>query len=155
MDLIALIFTGGRSSGLVRELREERQLVMDIDCNLSLQRDSSMFLISAWLAVEHLEMVENIISDRLQKLHHELIPTAEINRAKRQLINDYIFSSETPSQLASIYGFYNIVATASDSALYPLIISRQQPEQLRQIVSRYLSPERYAVTILKPIASSQ
>ena len=155
LDLIALIFAGGRSSGLVRELREERQLVMDIDCNLSLQKDSSLFSISAWLAVEHLEMVENIIRDRLQKLHHELIPTAEINRAKRQLINDYIFSSETPSQLASIYGFYNIVAKASDSALYPQIISQQQPERLRQILSRYLSPERYAVTILKPIIGNQ
>ena len=150
LDLIALILTGGRSSGLVRELREERQLVMDIDCNLSLQKDSSMFTINVWLTTESLEIVENIISDRLYQLHHNLIPAAEITRAKRQLINDYIFSTETPNQLASIYGFYNIVASASDSALYPQIISELQPEQLQAIARRYLSPERYAVTVLKP-----
>lgn len=151
LDLIALILAGGRSSGLIRELREERQLVMDIDCNLSLQKDSSMFVINAWLATENLEMVETIICDRLNKLQQHLIADIEIERAKRQLINDYIFSTETPSQLASIYGFYNIVATAADSALYPQIVSQFQAEELQAIACRYLSPECYAVTVLKPL----
>ncbi|MEY2833928.1 MAG: hypothetical protein RLZZ574_3187 [Cyanobacteriota bacterium] len=150
LDLIALILTGGRSSGLVRELREERQVVMDIDCSLSLQRDSSLFSIGALLETEHLAMVEQMICDRLSQLHHHLIPAAEIASAKRQLINDYIFSTETPSQLASIYGFYNIVATAAHSALYPQMIAQLQPEELQAISQRYLSPKHYAVTILKP-----
>jgi predicted Zn-dependent peptidase len=150
LDLIALILTGGRSSGLVRELREERQIVMDIDCSLSLQKDSSMFSIGALLETEHLAMVEQMICDRLSQLHHHLIPPAEIASAKRQLINDYIFSTETPSQLASIYGFYNIVATAAHSALYPQTIAQLQPEELQAIAQRYLSPEYYAVTVLKP-----
>ena len=151
LDLIALILSGGRSSGLVRELREERQLVLDIDCNLSLQKDSSMFTIGVLLATEHISMVESMICDRLNQLQHSLISETEINRAKRQLINDYIFSTETPSQLASVYGFYNIVATAAHSALYPQIISQLEPEQLQAIAKRYLSPERYAVTVLKPV----
>ena len=150
LDLIALILTGGRSWGLVRELRESRQLVLDIDCNLSLQKHSSMFTVGALLATEHTDLVENIICDRLERLHHDPIALVELTRAKRQLINDYIFATETPSQLASIYGFYNIVATAADSALYPQIISQLEPEQLQAIARRYLSPERYAITILKP-----
>ena len=152
LDLIALILVGGRSSGLFRELREERQLVMDIDCSLSMQKDSSLFLISAWLATEDLKMVEQIICDRLNILHRNLISLVEIQRAQRQLINDYIFSSETPSQLANIYGFYDIVATAAHSALYPQIVSQLQPEQLQTIIRRYLSPERYGVTIVNPLA---
>ena len=151
LDLIALILAGGRSSGLVRELREERQLVMDIDCSFSLQKDSSMFTINAWLETANLAMVEGIISDRLERLQHNLIPETEIVRAKRQLINDYIFSTETPSQLASIYGYYNIIATAADSALYPQIVSQLRSEQLQTIARNYLSPERYAVTVLKPM----
>ncbi|MEO0925303.1 MAG: pitrilysin family protein [Cyanobacteria bacterium J06643_13] len=150
LDLIALILAGGRSSGLVRELREERQLVLDIDCSLSLQRDSSMFSIGALLDLEHVAMVESMIGHRLHQLHHNLIPAAEIASAKRQLINDYIFSTETPSQLASVYGFYNIVATAEHSALYPQIISQLESEELMAIAQRYLSPEHYAVTVLKP-----
>ena len=151
LDLIALILTGGRSSGLVRELREERQLVMDIDCSLSLQKDSSMFTINAWLETENLAMLEGIISDRLKQLQDSLISEIEIVRAKRQLINDYIFSTETPNQLANIYGFYNIIATAADSALYPQIVSQLQSEQLQAIARRYLSPKRYAITVIKPM----
>ena len=150
LDLIALILMGGRSSGLIRELREERQLVMDIDCGLSLQKDSSMFSVNAWLDSEDLTMVENIICDRLNQFQHQTIPLTEIERAKRQLINDYIFSSETPSQLANIYGFYSIIATAEDSARYPQIISQLSLSQLQEISRRYLSPERYAITVLKP-----
>lgn len=150
LDLLALVLAGGRSSGLVRELREERQLVLDIDCNLSLQKDSSMFSIGALLATEHIPLVEQIIGDRLQHIQEHLLPLAEINRAKRQLINDYIFSTETPSQLASVYGFYEIVATAAHSVYYPQIISRLQAEQLQAIARRYLSPQSYAVTVLKP-----
>ena len=150
LDLIALVLAGGRSSGLIRELREERQLVIDLDCSFSLQKDSSMFTINAWLSTENVPMVEGIISDRLSQLQHSLIPEAEIVRAKRQLINEYIFSTETPNQLANIYGFYNIIATAADSALYPQIVSQLQPEQLQAIACRYLSPERYSVTVVKP-----
>jgi zinc protease len=150
LDLIALILTGGRSSGLTRELREERQLVLDVDCSLSLQKDSSLFSIGALLETGHLKVVEQMIGDRLQQLQHHLIPATEVASAKRQLINDYIFSTETPSQIASVYGFYNIVATAAQSTLYPQIISQLQPEQLQAIAQRYLSPERYAVTVLKP-----
>jgi zinc protease len=150
LDLIALILAGGRSSGLIRELREEQQLVMDLDCNLSLQQDSSLFTINAWLETENLTTVEAIICDRLNQLQHHLISETEITRAQRQLINDYIFATETPSQLASIYGFYQIIATAADSALYPQIVSQLQPEQLQAIIRRYLSPEHYAITVLKP-----
>ena len=150
LDVIALILAGGRSSGLVRELREERQLVMDIDCSFSLQKDSSMFMINAWLEQNNLAMVEGIVGDRLEKLQHNPISDAEIIRAKRQLINDYIFSTETPNQLANIYGYYNIIAKAADSTLYPQIVSQLQPEQIQNIARRYLSPERYAITVLQP-----
>lgn len=150
LDLIAMILTGGRSCGLVRQLREEEQLVIDIHCSLALQKDSSMFSIGALLPTEEIELVENLICDHLCQIHNQLIPEADIVRAKRRLINEYIFSTETPNQLANIYGYYNIVATASTSALYPQIVSQLNAEQLSAIAQRYLSPERYAITIVKP-----
>lgn len=150
LDLLSVILAGGRSSGLVRELREEQQLVLDICSDFSLQKDSSMFSISAWLAPQDVDQVETIICDRLNRLQQVQISEPELIRAQRQLINNYIFASETPSQLAGIYGFYNAIATAEQSALYPAILKSLQPSRLQQIANRYLSPERYAATILKP-----
>ncbi|MEK0196256.1 M16 family metallopeptidase, partial [Microcoleus anatoxicus] len=50
LDLLSVLLADGRSSRLVRELREELQLVQAIESSFSLQRESSLFTISAVLA---------------------------------------------------------------------------------------------------------
>lgn len=110
-DLLSVILLGGRTSQLVRDLREERQVVNGIYSSFSLQQQSSLFIINAWLESEQLEQVEELIRLHLQNLIKELTEQ-ELTRAKRLLCNDYAFSTETPSQLAGLYGYYNTIATA-------------------------------------------
>ncbi|MGB3695634.1 MAG: pitrilysin family protein [Spirulinaceae cyanobacterium] len=148
LDLLAAILASGRSSRLVRELREEKRLIQDISCDFSLQQDSSLFTISAWLDAENLEEVETIIRNRLQELQTTPVKPEELNRSKRLLCNDYAFSTETPSQLAGLYGYYNTVATAELSVVYPFGIQRTTELDLQRIANQYLSPERYAVTVV-------
>ena len=150
LDLLSVILAGSRCSRLVRELREEKQLVLDVCSEFSLQQDSSLFTIATWLASEDLRDVESLVRERIFQLQTEPISIAELDRAKRLLINNYIFSLETPSQLAGIYGFYNTIATAKQSVLYPQIIAGLDSGQLQQIANRYLSSDRYGITILKP-----
>jgi zinc protease len=150
LDLLAVILAGGRSSRLIRELREDKCLVFDIESSFSLQKDSSLFTIAAWLEVEHLERVESIIRDRLLQLQTTPISEEELARAKRLLINDYTFSTETPGQLAGLYGYYQTIATAQMSAMYPIAIAQFQPRELQQIANRYLSSDCYAITIMQP-----
>jgi predicted Zn-dependent peptidase len=150
LDLISVILGGGRCSRLVRELQEEKHLVFHIESTFSLQRDSSLFTISAWLEEEHLERVEKIICDRLVQLQENPVSEAELERAKRLLINDYTFSTETPGQLAGLYGYYQTIATAQMSVIYPIAISQFQPLELQRIANQYLSPERYAITVMRP-----
>ncbi|MBE9177195.1 insulinase family protein [Oculatella sp. LEGE 06141] len=150
LDLLAVVLAGGRTSRLVRELREERQLVQDIASSFSLQRDSSLFTIAAWLEPDHLGAVEAIIGDRLAELAATPISEAELKRYQRLLCNDYAFSTETSSQLAGLYGYYNTIAQAKLSVNYPQQIQSLQAEELQHLASRYLSPVRYAATVLKP-----
>lgn len=151
MDLLSVLLAGGWSSRLVRELREERQLVQAVGSNFSLQRDSSLFTISAWLDPEHLDGVEAIIGDRLSELATVPVSEPELNRYKRLLCNDYAFSTETPSQIAGLYGYYGTIAQPEVSVLYPHQIQTFTAEELQQLAAQYLSPYRYAVTVLKPL----
>jgi predicted Zn-dependent peptidase len=151
LDLLSVILAGGRCSRLVRELREEQQLVLDICSDFSLQRDSSLFTVAAWLSSSDIREVESIIGERIFQLQTKPISPGELDRAKRLLINNYIFSLETPSQLAGIYGFYHTISTAEQSVLYPQIIARLESWHLQQVASRYLSRDRYGVTVLKPV----
>lgn len=150
LDLLSAILTGGRSSRLVRELREERYLAIDIASAFSLQRDSSLFTISAWLESQHLQEVEKIIGDRLETLRNIPISEEELARGKRLLCHDYIFSTETPGQLAGLYGYYQTIASAELSLVYPLAIEQFQVSDLQRLARQYLSPERYAIITMEP-----
>ncbi|GFE71824.1 pitrilysin family protein [Chroococcus sp. FPU101] len=150
LDLISAILTGGRSSNLVRNLREEQQLVLDIDSCFSLQRDSSLFTLSAWLDSEHLDKVEDLICQEILQLQTNLIKDEQLNRCKRILLNDYIFSTETPGQIAGLYGYYQTIAQVELSFTYPKVIQNLQASDVQRLASQYFSAERYAITIMQP-----
>jgi zinc protease len=153
LDLLSVLLAEGRTSRLVWELREERNLVQAIGSSFSLQRESGLFTISAWLDPEHLERVEAIICDRLSQLSATPISEAELARCKRLLCNDYAFSTETPSQLAGLYGYYSILANARIATTYAQRIQAIQATDLQRLANRYLSPYHYAATVVKPLLS--
>ncbi|WP_045056575.1 M16 family metallopeptidase [Aliterella atlantica] len=150
LDLLSVILGGGRSSRLVRELREDRQLVQAISSDFSLQRESSLFTISALLEPQNLERVEFLIRAHLEELQTKPICLAELERCKRLMCNDYNFYTETPSQIAGLYGYYSTIASAQLALLYPQQIQSFQPEELQKLAARYLLPHEYAVTLLRP-----
>ncbi len=150
LDVLSVLLTEGRTSRLVRELREERSLVQGISSGFSLQRESGLFTITAWLEPENLERVEAIICDRLSELSALPVSPAELARCQRLLCNDHAFSTETPSQLAGLYGYYSVIADPTVAATYPQRIQAIQPEDLQRLASYYLSPYHYAATIIRP-----
>lgn len=150
LDLLSALLAEGRSSRLVRELREDRQLVQDIAAGFSLQRDCSMFTIQAWLSAADIDRVEAIICDRISELTAQPIPEPELNRAKRLLCNDYAFSTEAPGQIAGLYGYYGTIANPDLCVTYVPIIQHYSEAKLRQVAGQYLTPLRYVSTILLP-----
>ena len=151
LDLLSVLLADGRTSRLVRELREELQLVQAIDSTFSLQRESSLFTISAVLDAKDVEQVESRICDRLWQLQSEPVSEVELLRCKRLLCNDFAFSIETPGQLAGLYGYYNTIATAELALSYPTRIKAFEPLDLQRLAQQYLSPRRYTAVVLKPI----
>ena len=151
LDLISVLLAESQSARLVQELREDRQLVQAIGSSFSMQRESSLFTITAWLEPENLERVEALICDRLSNLTTTLVSEAELARSKRLLRNDYAFSTETPGQLAGLYGYYHTIAKAELSVTYPQRIQSFDAEDLQNLASQYLSPYHYAAIVMKPL----
>lgn len=150
LDLLSVLLAEGRTSRLVHELREELQLVQGICSNFSLQQESSLFTISAWLDPEHLDTVENLIREHLHDLQNQEISEQQLARIQRLLCNEYAFSTETPNQLTGLYGYYNTIAQAELAVAYPQQIQSFNSQELQQLARQYLSPQNYAVTIMKP-----
>ena len=150
LDILSAILAQGRTSRLIRDLREKQQLVQSIYSNFSLQRESSLFTITAWLDSENLEQVELLIRSHLEDLISFGVSEEEITRSRRVLCNDYAFSTETPNQLAGLYGYYNTIAQVELAVAYPKKIQSFGSQELQELTQEYLSPSNYAVAVLKP-----
>ncbi len=150
LELISILLAGGRTSRLVRDLREQQGLVQGVYSRFLLQRGSGLLTICAWLDPQHLESVEALICDQLTALRTTPISEPELARCQRLLSNDFAFSTEAPSQLAGLYGYYSTIAQADVAVTYPEMIQKFTAEDLRRLACQYLAPDRYAVTVLKP-----
>jgi len=151
LDVIAAILGHGRTSRLIRDLREERGLVSSISVSNMTQRLQGTFYISAQLPASNLAVVEAAIIEHIHKIQTEMVAASEITRVGMQVANRYIFGNETPSDRAGLYGYYQSLLGDLEPAFnYPKQIQSQQPGGLMQAAQKYLSPNAYGVVVIKP-----
>ncbi len=151
LDLLSVLLGGGQTSWLVQELREERQLVQDVSSSFSLQADCSVLSLSMWLEAEDVETVEGLVCDRIRNLSQQPISPTELARAQRLLLVDHAFSTETPGQIAGLYGYYATIAEPSLAVTYPQHIQAVTISDLQQVAQDYLNAERYTAVVLNPV----
>ncbi|MEH2064919.1 MAG: pitrilysin family protein [Nostoc sp.] len=151
LDVLAGILGHGRTSRLVRDLREERGLVSSISVSNMSNNLQGIFHISAKCAVENLSTVEDAIAQHIGKLQTELVTESEIARIRRRVANTYVFGNETPSDRSGLYGYYHsLVGDLEPAFNYPAIIQSQDATDLMQAAKEYLSPDAYGVVFVKP-----
>jgi predicted Zn-dependent peptidase len=151
LDILAAILGSGRTSRLVKELREEKQLVNSISVSNMTHRVQGLFYLSAQLPTANIPQVEATIAAHIANLQHNLVTSTEINRVRRQVANRYIFGTETPSDRANLYGYYrSVVGDITPALNYPQQIHAIKPHHLQLAAQKYLSPTAYAVVTVKP-----
>lgn len=149
LDLLATVLAGSHCARLVQRLREELGLVFDIQSCFSLQKEASLLTINAYLTSPQAERVEAEIVVAINHLQTTPISEAELARAQRLLCNDFIFSTETPAQLAGLYGYYQTLASADLAIAYPQIVRQYRPQDLQRLAQRYLPTSAYALVLLE------
>ncbi len=153
LELLAAVLGDGRTSRLVHLLREQRGWVRAISCSSLVLKEGGHFCISAQLDAENLERVEATILHEIEKVQQDGIGQKELERARRLLAHELLFSAESPSQLASLYGYYETLVGVQRLQEYLELLQALTPAQIRELAQQYLSPEAYVVVLLKPAAS--
>ena len=152
LDVLAGILGHGRTSRLVRDLREERGLVSSISVSNMNNLLQGVFSISAKCDVENLAVVEAGIIQHLRTLQTEFVKESEIARVQQRVANRFIFGNETPSDRAGLYGYYqSLIGDLEPAFNYPQYIQAQAATDLIQAAKDYLSPDAYGVVVIKPI----
>lgn len=151
LDVLASVLGRGRTSRLVRDLREERGLVSSVSASNMTYGQQGVFSVSAQVAVEHLAEVEGAIANHIASLWAHPITNAELNRVRTQVANRYVFGSETPSDRAGLYGYYHTLTGNIGHALsYPARIQALEAEQIQAAAQQYLAPDAYGLVTLRP-----
>lgn len=152
LEMLATILGEGRSSRLVSRLRESLGWVLGISSSSAVHQEPGLFYVSAYLHENRLERVEAVITAEVARLTHEPVTAAELQRAQRLLTNEFIFATESPSQLARVYGFYHLSGGLDLADRYLALVQRMTVEHLQAVATRYLIPDRYVITVLRPAA---
>ena len=151
LDVVASILGRGRTARLIDDLLETRHLVNNVSASNMTFGNQGVFYISAQVALENLAAAEAAILEHVQQLHDASITPAELRRVQTQVANRYIFGSETPSDRAGLYGYYQAMTGDIRHALdYPAHIRQVTPADVRTAVQRYLPLDAYGVVALNP-----
>ena len=151
LDVLAAILGSGRTSRLVRDLREEKGLVSSISVSNITQRLQGTFYISATLPVENIAQVEAAIAQHINTIQTQPVEEWEIARIRTQVANRFIFANETPSDRAGLYGYYqSMVGNLKPAFDYPSRIQALNASVMQTAAQKYLSANAYGAVILKP-----
>lgn len=151
LDVLSSILSHGRTSRLVKDLRETRSLVTSISAGNTDYWVQGMFTVSARLEEENLEEVKAAVLDHIRRLQTQLVSEAELRRVQTQVANRFVFGNERPSDRTGLYGYYQtLIGDLEPAFSYPDIIREVTAEDVKEAALRYLQTDAYSLVIIHP-----
>ena len=158
-DALASILGQGRSSRLYRALREEKQLVLNIDAwNFTPYYVEGTFLVVCELLPENVAAAEKAIWEELERVSREGVSEEELIRTKRQLEVGHIRENQTAEQIAdNMAQDYQSTGDAHFSDHYIEYMSRVTAQQVQDMARKYFDRNRQLTMVLtpRPLASEE
>jgi len=151
LDVLASATGSGRSSLLVKRLREERQLVLDVDAWSYTPKEPGLFGITAECEPEKEADVIAALRDEVTRWQTEPFDSAQIERARREVLVHAI------QELSSMDGQASAMASGEFYAgnprhteVYLEQVKSVTPEDLTRVARKYLRTKNGSWAILAP-----
>jgi len=151
LDVLAIILGQGRSSRLFRKIREEKGLVNAVSSWSYTPRDAGIFGIRATLDEANKNRAIEEILKELDQFKVELVSEEELEKAKRKVVSEYIFSRETMEDRAGdLASSELVVGDLNFSKNYVEQIQKVDREEIRRVANKYFRRDNLTVTLLEP-----
>jgi zinc protease len=150
LDVLSHILGFGETSRLYRRLRDEKQLVYGIEASSFTPHDPGLLEIFAVL--EGANMLP-ALKDALVEIFtfkYLSVTVDELNRAKRNLESDFVFSLERAEGQARVLGSFELMAGDPREDDYLEAIRSVRIEDIRRVAAAYFSGERLTAGFLVP-----
>ena len=103
-EITASMLCDGKSSLIVKKLREEKRIIESIDIDLQILEEGGLILLDVSCPLENLGIVDIEINKILKELTSNFFSSKDLERAKKLVTNNIYFSLELSTQIASSIG---------------------------------------------------
>lgn len=152
LEVLSDILGGGMSSRLFQKIREEMGAAYSVRAGADLFTDHGFLAINAGIDQTKLMPVIAAILEEMGKLKDELVPEAELRRAKNHLVGRIILGLEASDELASFYGTQEI---AGEPLMSPQELVKKleavTAEDMRNVARDIFTDDRLNLAIIGPV----
>ncbi len=151
LSVISEILYSGKSSRLYKELIDKKQLVNQIYAYNMENTDPGLFI---FLAVCNpgvkAEMVEAELKEQIERLKKGGVTKEELEKVKINTKADFIYSLESSSSVANLFGSYLVRGDISPLLEYEERINAIDQQTIKDVANKYFNYTSSTTVILKP-----
>jgi zinc protease len=152
LDVLAIILGDGRSSRLYRRLRDKDKLVLSVDTfNWTPSFARGVFAVTMSLEEAKRERAMESLWEEIEILQNRSVNKKELDKAKRNVVANHIFSNQSASGIASSLAT-SYVATGDPyfDEQYVKEIQKVTRRDVLRVARRYLRSSRTTVAVIMP-----
>jgi zinc protease len=154
LDVIAHIIGHGETSRLYRSLRDKQQLVYGIEASSFTPHDPGLLEVFAVLDSEKILPALQAALTEVFTLKYLSVTAEELNRAKRNLESDFVFSLERVEGQARVLGSFEMMTGDPREDEYLEAIRSVTIEDIRRVADKYFRNDSITAGFLVPVGSA-
>lgn len=151
LTMAGIIFGGGRSSRLYRELVEKEHIVNSVSATYLGFSRIGIFGIFAELDPVKKETFSKIVKRELERLQVEPVSDEELIRARAMARSSLAFSMESSSDMAMFLGQMEIFGGVLGAINRSAILEEITVEDIQRAAQMYLNPDAYVHSEIMPV----
>lgn len=147
-DLIYTILGQDGIGRLDTRLVNDQKVLLTAETDFLTQKDPGLMLITAVVSPAREAEAQAAILGEIKRMADEPVTPEELARAKRMVYAGYAFSNESYDDQVGSMGFYASIDGYKFALDYINTVMQITPEQIQQVVKKYMSPASSSVAIL-------
>ena len=150
LSVISEILFSGKSSRLYKKLVDEKQMVNSIYAYNMENKDPGLFIFLATCNPNvKAEDVEKELLKEIELMKNSQVTTAELEKVKINSKADFIYSLESSTSVANLFGSYLVRGDISPLLSYEEDIKKITADKVQEIAQKYFNFDKSTTLILK------
>lgn len=151
IEVLATIIGGSMSSRMWQEVRAKRGLAYNVRTSTSVYSESGVIMTQAGVEHEKLYEASEAIIDQYKKIKAEVVPEAELNKAKEIILGRMLNKIENSEEVA--YHFASDALLADEILTYDQIrkiYQKVSADDIMEMAKKYLLDEKICIAVIGP-----